>query len=68
MTEQELKQLYESAAGFEDRLDDAEALRLYIASHITCRLNHHRERSKQKEPCATCGSVVSFDVTGYHNG
>jgi hypothetical protein len=56
---------YLEAVNFEQRLDDAEALRLYIASHITCRLNHHRERSKQSEPCATCGSTVSFDVTSF---
>jgi hypothetical protein len=64
MTNDELRPYVESV-GFEDRLDEAEKLRLYIAGHITCRKGHHRERSKVDEPCPVCGSFVPFEVSGY---
>jgi hypothetical protein len=65
MTEPELKKLYESAAGFEDRADaDAEAKRLedYIATYCQCRAGHHRPRSQER---CECGQLTSMIVTGY---
>jgi hypothetical protein len=62
------QKLYESACGFEDRLDsesEAERLRLYCDTHVKCSKGHHREWKKVDEPCGVCGSYVPFNVTDF---
>lgn len=68
MTEPELKKLYESAAGFEDRADadnDAAALKAYCESHTRCTRGHHRPMADINLPCPLCGSCVPFKVEAY---
>jgi hypothetical protein len=65
MTEPELKKLYESAAGFEDKADavnDAARLAEYIATHHMCRAGHHRPKDQEQWHC---GLWASYYVTSY---
>jgi hypothetical protein len=68
MTEPELRKLYESAVGFEDRADaanDAARLKAYCESHTRCSRNHHRPLADIEKPCPICGSIVPFAITNY---
>ena len=62
------RKLYESACGFENRLDsesEAERLRLYCDTHVRCgRCGHHRPKAEENNPCP-CGSSVPFQVESY---
>lgn len=57
--------LYERTAGWEDRLDEAEAARLkaFKETHVQCANKHVRPKSDDRDDkCPVCGSVVPFCV------
>ena len=57
------QKLYHENVGFEDRADAAnEQKRVadYIATHIECRLKHHR--LKTVERCPICNTLATFNI------